>query len=56
VNYTLSGNRLDIELEGIVLPGHESDWRRVLIAIKDITARESARRAHALAEQYARGV
>ena len=56
VNYTLSGNRLDIELGGIVLPGHESDWRRVLIAIKDITARESARRAHALAEQYARGL
>jgi diguanylate cyclase (GGDEF)-like protein len=56
VNYTLSGRRLDIELEGIVLPGHESDWRRVLIAIKDITARESARRAHALSEQYARGL
>lgn len=56
VNYTLSGRRLDIELDGIVLPGYENDWRRVLISIKDITARESARRAQALSEQYARGL
>src|SRR5262249_45175077 len=52
VNYTLSGRRLDIELGGVVLPGYEDDWRRVLIAIKDVTARETARRAQALSEQY----
>ena len=40
----------------MVLPGYEDDWRRVLVAIKDITARESARRAQALSEQYARGL
>jgi PAS domain-containing protein len=56
VNYTLSGRRLDIEVGGVVLPGYEDDWRRVLVAIKDITARESARRAQALSEQYARGL
>jgi diguanylate cyclase (GGDEF)-like protein len=56
VNYTLSGRRIDIELDGIVLPGHEHDWQRVLIAISDVTARESARRAQALSEQYARGL
>ncbi len=26
VNYTLSGRRLDIELEGIILPGYEESW------------------------------
>jgi diguanylate cyclase (GGDEF)-like protein len=56
VNYTLSGRRLDIDLDGLVLPGHEDDWRRVLVAITDVTARESARRALALSEQYARGL
>ena len=56
VNYALSGRRLDIQLKGSVLPGHEHDWSRVLVAIEDVTARESARRALAVSEQYARGL
>jgi diguanylate cyclase (GGDEF)-like protein len=55
-NYTLGGGRLDIELKATILPGHENDWGRILIAIEDVTARESARRALAESEAYARGL
>ncbi|MBA1156501.1 sensor domain-containing diguanylate cyclase [Microvirga mediterraneensis] len=56
VNYTLSGKRLDIQLRGSVLPGHEDRWDRVLIAIEDVTERETARRQLAASEIYARGL
>ncbi|MGH6755085.1 MAG: histidine kinase, partial [Bradyrhizobium sp.] len=56
VNYTLSGRRLDIQLRGSVLPGYEADWGRVLVAIEDVTERETARRQAAAAEEYARGL
>jgi diguanylate cyclase (GGDEF)-like protein len=56
VNYTLSGRRLDIQLKGSVLPGYEAGWERVLIAIEDVTERETARRRLASSEQYARGL
>lgn len=56
VNYTLSGRRLDIQLEGRILPGCESDWSRVLIAIDDVSERENARRSLAASETYARGL
>ena len=56
VNYTLSGRRLDIQLKGTILPGHENDWERVLIAIEDVTERETARRRLAQSEEYARGL
>jgi diguanylate cyclase (GGDEF)-like protein len=56
VNYSLSGARLDIQLKGTVLPGHAATWHRVLIAIEDMTARESARRGLAQSEIYARGL
>ncbi len=56
VNYTLSGRRLDIELSGSILPGHEETWDRVLVAVLDVTERESARRDLAGSEQYARGL
>jgi diguanylate cyclase (GGDEF)-like protein len=56
VNYTLSGKRLDIQLKGSVLPGYESDWERVLVAIEDVTERETARRRLAVSEEYARGL
>jgi diguanylate cyclase (GGDEF)-like protein len=55
-NYTLSGRRLDIELKAIILPGYENDWRRVLVAIDDVTAREAARRQLTSSEAYARGL
>jgi diguanylate cyclase (GGDEF)-like protein len=56
VNYTLSGQRLDIQLKGSVLPGHEEAWDRVLIAIEDVTERETARRKLSVSEAYARGL
>jgi len=56
VNYTLSGQRLDIQLNATVLPGHEGVWDRVLISIEDVTARSQAQRAQAASEQYALGL
>jgi diguanylate cyclase (GGDEF)-like protein len=56
VNYTLGGQRLDIELRATVLPGHEADWSRVLLSIDDVTARVQAQRAARAAEQYAMGL
>jgi len=56
VNYTLSGGRLDIQLKGTILPGHEDEWDRVLVAIEDVTERETARRSLARSEEYARGL
>jgi diguanylate cyclase (GGDEF)-like protein len=56
VNYSLSGKRLDIQLHGRILPGHEDTWDRVLIAIEDVTERENARRKLVQSENYARGL
>jgi diguanylate cyclase (GGDEF)-like protein len=56
VNYTLGGARLDINLHGRILPGHEDSWARVLVAIDDVTQRETARRKLAASEAYARGL
>jgi diguanylate cyclase (GGDEF)-like protein len=56
VNYTLNGKRLDIQLHGRILPGHEETWDRVLIAIEDVTERETARRKMTASENYALGL
>lgn len=56
VNYSLTGRRIDIQLNGIVLTGHEKRWDRVLVAIQDVTERETALRGHALSDTYARGL
>ncbi|MBS0447813.1 MAG: sensor domain-containing diguanylate cyclase [Proteobacteria bacterium] len=56
VNYTLSGKRLDIQLNASVLPGHEDDWARVLVAIEDISDRVRAERASARSAAYAQGL
>lgn len=56
VNYTLAGKRLDIQLKGAIVPGHEGTWDRVLIAIEDVTEREAARRALTDSDNYARGL
>ncbi|MDT8999032.1 GGDEF domain-containing protein [Paucibacter sp. APW11] len=53
VNYTLDGRRLDVMLQIRVLPGHEQNWGRVLLALEDISERERARLALQRAEQYA---
>jgi diguanylate cyclase (GGDEF)-like protein len=56
VNYTLSGRRLDIQLRGSVLPGHEKTLGRVLITTEDVSAREHARRAEQENRLYAEGI
>lgn len=49
VNYTLSGERLNLLLKASVMPGHETHWERVLIALEDVTERHRA-------EEYARSL
>lgn len=44
VNYTLSGEPLDIILNWRILPEYEGNWERVLVTIEDITARRHAER------------
>lgn len=44
VNYTLDGEPVDIILHWRILPGHETTWERVLVAIENITARKRAER------------
>lgn len=56
VNYTISGRRLDIQLRGTVLPGHEKTLSKLLLTTEDITDREDARRAEALHRRQAEGV
>ena len=56
VNYTLSGKRLDIQLRGQVLPGHEDTLSRVLVTTEDVTAREDARRGETKNRRYAEGI
>ena len=56
VNYSLSGRRIDIQMTGRILPGYEQTWERALVAIEDVTERETARRRQAASEQYARGL
>ncbi|MFG5407561.1 sensor domain-containing diguanylate cyclase [Piscinibacter sakaiensis] len=56
VNYTLDGRRLDILLDAQVMPGHEASWRRVLLAIEDVTERSRTARALQRSERYAFGL
>lgn len=42
VNYTLSGEPVDIILHWRILPEYENNWERVLVTIEDITARRRA--------------
>ena len=56
VNYTLGGDRLDIQLKATILPGYEDTWERVLLATEDVTDRETARRQLVGSENYARGL
>lgn len=56
VNYSLTGRRIDIQMTGRVVPGHEQSLDRVLIAIEDVSEREDARRDQVASENYARGL
>ncbi len=42
VNYSLTGEIINIHLQFSVMRGHESDWGRVLVSLVDITARKKA--------------
>ncbi|AYG69598.1 MULTISPECIES: sensor domain-containing diguanylate cyclase [unclassified Rhizobium] len=53
VNYSLGGRRLDIQLRGVILPGHETSWNRLLLTTEDVTAREEARRLEERQRRYA---
>jgi diguanylate cyclase (GGDEF)-like protein len=56
VNYTITGRRLDIQLRGAVLPGHEHTLGRLLLTTEDITERENARRAEEEQRRQAEGI
>lgn len=49
VNYTLTGQRLDIQLSATIMPGHEEKMDRILVTTENVTEREEARR-------YAEGI
>ena len=56
VNYSLTGRRIDIQLKGTILEGHEGRWDRVMVAIEDVSEREMALRRLAVSDGYARGL
>ncbi|MBB5392179.1 MULTISPECIES: sensor domain-containing diguanylate cyclase [unclassified Herbaspirillum] len=56
VNYTLGGKRLDIQLSGRIMPGSEESWDYILLAIENVTERETARKKLSRSENYARGL
>ncbi len=56
VNYTLAGQRLDIQLRGTIWPGHEDKMDRILVTTEDVTAREEARRSEQEQRRYAEGI
>lgn len=56
VNYTLTGDPLDILLSWRILPGSEQTWKQVLVTIEDITARRNAERELAASENRLRGI
>jgi diguanylate cyclase (GGDEF)-like protein len=56
VNYTLSGQPIDILLSWRILPGSEKTWRQVLVSIEDISARKQAERELVLNENHLRGI
>lgn len=56
VNYTIDGQRLDIQLRGVVMPGYEDTLERILLTTEDVTERETARRNEAENRRYAEGI
>lgn len=43
-NYTLSGNRLDLSLKGVILADASRPWDRILVAMEDTTELQDTRR------------
>lgn len=42
INYSLDARRIDVMVHGRVMPGSESTWQRVMVAVEDITDRIKA--------------
>ena len=42
INYSLGGDPLNIHLDFRIMPGHETDFGWVMVAIQDVTARKKA--------------
>ena len=53
VNYALDGRRLDVQVRGRILPGHEHTWDRVLVSLEDITEQKESARQLLRSERYA---
>ncbi len=45
-----------MQLHGVILPGYEDSWSRVLVSLEDVTDSVQSRRRLALSEAYARGL
>jgi diguanylate cyclase (GGDEF)-like protein len=56
VNYSLSGRRMDIQLKGSVMPGHEETLGQILLTTEDVTEREDARRNENQSRRHAEGL
>ncbi|TAH10333.1 MAG: diguanylate cyclase [Curvibacter sp.] len=56
VNYTLSGQRLDVQIHVRILQGHEDRWDRVMVSLQDMTAHTQARQLLERSEQHARNL
>ena len=56
VDRSLGGHPIDVRVHGVILPGHERDWARVLVALEDVSILENARRDLVLSERYARSL
>lgn len=56
INHSLSGRQVHIQLKGVILPGHEESWDRVLLAIEDVSARENATRELDRQKRYSEGL
>ncbi|MCJ8517464.1 diguanylate cyclase (GGDEF)-like protein [Pseudorhizobium tarimense] len=56
INYSLSGRRLDIQLRGIVLPGHKQSLDRILLTTEDVTEREEARRQERIERRHSQAM
>ena len=56
VDRSLRGQPIDVCVHGVILPGHERDWARVLVALEDVSVQENARRDLVVSERYARSL
>lgn len=56
INYTLTGQPVDVLLSWRILPGAEQTWNKVLVSIEDITRRKQAERALQASDDRLRGL